>query len=177
MERAAPHACVRLAREDDAADLLAIDRATVADGRGVVQVLDELGTVEDERAAIGAMLRARLEHRPRAIWVAESGGRVVSYATLRQPGPSLCAHVGIVALATHPESQRRGFGRSVMSALLADADAHGLHRLELYVRHDNTRAHALYESLGFVHEGTRRAFVRTSDGQFIDDRIYCRLRA
>ena len=55
--------------------------------------------------------------------------------------------------------------------MIAHAKAHGLKRLELYVRSDNHAAQALYRGLGFHHEATRAKFVALDDGTFIDDYV------
>jgi ribosomal protein S18 acetylase RimI-like enzyme len=106
--------------------------------------------------------------------VAESDGVIVGSGDLRQLSPARCAHVGVLAVGVHPEHQRRGIGRALVSALIEHARAAGLLRLELYVRADNPRAIALYRSLGFEHEGTRARFVRLPDGTFVDDWIMAR---
>jgi len=56
-----------------------------------------------------------------------------------------------------------------MRHLIDHARTQRLVRLELYVRADNTRAHALYLSLGFTHEGTRARLIRLDDGTYVDD--------
>jgi putative acetyltransferase len=47
-------------------------------------------------------------------------------------------------------------------------------RLELYVYARNAPAIALYEKLGFAHEGKRAAFIRDGDA-FLDDLVMARL--
>jgi ribosomal-protein-alanine N-acetyltransferase len=93
-------------------------------------------------------------------------------ADLRQLEPTRVHHVGVLSVGVAPEHQRRGIARALMRVLIEHAKSYGLHRLELYVRGDNHRAHTLYEGLGFHHECTRRRFVKRDDGSFIDDYIY-----
>ena len=53
----------------------------------------------------------------------------------------------------------------------------GITRIELTVEADNPRAIALYERLGFVHEGTQRAaYKRASDSGYVDELMYGLLR-
>ena len=52
-----------------------------------------------------------------------------------------------------------------------DADGQRVLRVELNVHANNTRAIALYRSMGFEHEGSRRAFLRADDGTFVDDHL------
>ena len=58
-----------------------------------------------------------------------------------------------------------GIGRALMAATINAALACGITRIELTVRADNTRAIALYESLGFVAEGRLRRHMLV-DGRF-----------
>lgn len=162
---------VRHATLEDAAALAEIDRATVALGHGVVERPEEVSNEAEQRAALERVVLARARGAASAVWVAETWG-VVAYASVRELSPGLIRHVGVLSLATHPVHQRHGHARALLGALIEGARADGLLRLELYVRDDNHRAIALYESLGFVLEGSRRAFVRLDDGTFVDDRLY-----
>jgi putative acetyltransferase len=84
-------------------------------------------------------------------------------------------HVGVLGIGVHPAAQGLGVGRQLMEHLLAWVRAHRdpggqrVLRVELQVRADNPRAIALYRSLGFEHEGTRRAFIHADDGRLVDD--------
>ena len=42
------------------------------------------------------------------------------------------------------------------------------------MRADNKRAIGLYERFGLEREGTRQGFVRTAEGDLVDDHIYVR---
>jgi ribosomal protein S18 acetylase RimI-like enzyme len=61
-----------------------------------------------------------------------------------------------------------------MRECVAWAKAGGIERLELYVRRDNDRARALYQSEGFTEESTRARFVRLPGGKYVDDLVYVR---
>jgi ribosomal protein S18 acetylase RimI-like enzyme len=99
---------------------------------------------------------------------------IVATATLAQYTPQLCRHVSWLSLGVHPLAQRRGVGRAMLQAIVDASITSGVVRLELYVRADNTRAQALYRSLGFEHEGSRRKLIRLPDGTFVDDLIMVR---
>jgi ribosomal protein S18 acetylase RimI-like enzyme len=165
-----PPRAVRLARADDADALVAIDRAAILDGRGMVLALDQLSTVEDARRAIDGMDPARAS----STWVVQVAGEVVASGALRQLWPRACEHVAILSVTVHPAHQRRGHGRALVSEMMEHARDRGIARLELYVRADNHRAKALYRSLGFVHEATRRGFIKTPEGRLLDDEIFVR---
>ena len=64
--------------------------------------------------------------------------------------------VGDVAVA--PEARRRGIGRALTEAMLADAGERGLATLTLEVRQSNAPARALYESCGFREVGRRKNY-------------------
>ena len=103
--------------------------------------------------------------------VLEPGRALAGSATLDRLLPAFLRHVGVAAVGIAPAHQGLGAGRALMEALIAHARATGLERVELYVRTDNPRAIALYRSLGFEHEGTRRRFVRLPDGTYVDDHV------
>lgn len=92
-------------------------------------------------------------------------------------------HVAHIGLSVHPEFQRLGLGRALMDALLdwatlgpgAQPPDPPISRIDLFVLADNTRAIALYESLGFTVEGRRRRMIRRPDGGFVDDLLMARI--
>ena len=158
---------IRLATPGDAAGLVALDRALAQDGRGMVITEDQIRTVDEERT--------RLENLGGGtrLFVAEIPGRlaVAGSGELRRLTPTRCRHVGVLSLGVHPGAQRLGLGRALLERLIDAARSLGLGRLELYVRADNQRARALYESAGFTVESARVGFVRLEDGQLVDDLI------
>ena len=168
-------AVVRPAVPEDAESLTAIDAALALDGRGMVLTPAQVRTPDEQRDDIAQLQREAAAGSASLQVVAEfvGGGRrrVVGAATLRQLRPALCAHVGVLSVGVHPDAQGLHLGRALMEALIDRGRESRLERLELYVRHDNERARALYRSLGFEHEGTRRQFVKTPDGRYVDDHI------
>lgn len=77
------------------------------------------------------------------------------------------AHIGILGIALLPEARGRGLGAQLLQAAIDRSWARGLTRIELSVRADNLNAKALYERLGFEHEGlARRASL--IDGTYHD---------
>lgn len=107
--------------------------------------------------------------------VAEEGDALVGSATVRRYEPPLTRHVAVLSLGVHPDAQRRGHGRALLRGVCDLArDELGVTRLELFMRADNARAKALYESEGFEVEGARRRFVRLPDGTLVDDLILVR---
>jgi putative acetyltransferase len=156
---------IRRAGTGDAAGLVALDRVLAEAGDGMVQSVEQIASVED--------MAARLSRPSDDVGlVAIDEERIVGSAYMKRLAPVRCHHVGVLSVGVHPRHQRRGVGRALMQRLIDEARPMGLLRLELYVRGDNHRAHALYESLGFRHESTRERFIRLDDGSFIGDRIY-----
>jgi putative acetyltransferase len=110
--------------------------------------------------------------------VAEIDGRVVGLAELITfPGEPRHRHVGEVNLiATHPRWGGRGVGRTLMTSVIELADDWlNISRLGLVVFVDNTHAIQLYTRLGFVVEGTMRAYG-FKRGCFVDAHVMGRVR-
>ncbi len=99
--------------------------------------------------------------------VAESNGQVVGYLG--------CHHIadeGFIAnVAVHPSARRCGVARTLVQTAI-EQGAH-LSRLTLEVRSSNTAAIQLYQSLGFVCDGTRPRFYThpTEDAEIYS--YYC----
>lgn len=172
---------LRLARPSDAAGLLALERALARERHGMVKLEDELPADAEAFAAQAGPSLAAPDHRGFRL-VAEMEGRgVVAEISFIRFGLRMLRHGGTLGIGVHPEAQGVGLGRALMSAVIdwarehRDPDGERVRRIELYVRADNARAVALYDSCGFVREGVRRAFVRGPDGALIDDYVMARL--
>lgn len=169
---------VRLVVPDDAAAVLALERALVHAGLGVVRAPEDLPADADE---MRAKLQRRLggsDHRGGGIRVVaiDSHGGVAGSAEVVRYGPALLRHTAMLGLGVHPDYQGQGLGRLLMASMLqwareSLATEDPILRLELYVRADNHRAIRLYESLGFTTEGIRRGLVRLADGTLVDDHV------
>lgn len=168
---------VRPASLDDAPGLFELERAVVRAREGIVKYEDELprdtaAYLERHRESIAP------EEGMACPLVATMEGRgVVGEANIVRFKFRMLRHVGILGLGVHPDAQGIGVGRALMERLLEwarahrDADGGRVLRVELYVRADNPRAIALYRSVGFELEGTRRGFLRREDGALIDDHV------
>jgi len=86
--------------------------------------------------------------------------RVVGYAGLAftPPDEAWIQNVGVRQAA-----QRRGVGRMLMDALLAEADRLGARRVLLEVAVDNGPAQKLYAGYGFEAVGIRRGYYQPSN--------------
>jgi ribosomal protein S18 acetylase RimI-like enzyme len=83
-------------------------------------------------------------------------------------------HAGILGMGLHPDCRGKGIGKRLLAATVEDARRVGLERIELNVYASNARAKRLYESMGFVVEGTRRRH-RKLDGVYEDNVLMARL--
>jgi ribosomal protein S18 acetylase RimI-like enzyme len=106
---------------------------------------------------------------------AEIASAVAGYAALG-PATALAsnAHVMVVrSVAVDPARQRRGAGRRLMEASVAEARARGARKLVLRVLGVNVRARQLYQSCGFQVEGILREEFFL-DGRYVDDVLMAR---
>ncbi|MGG7518309.1 GNAT family N-acetyltransferase [Allorhizobium undicola] len=121
-------------------------------------------------------LRKRLETKPPEVTtlVAELNGQIVGdIALMRQTGRR--QHVASIGMGVHDDFQRLGIGRALLAAIIDLADNWlNIARLELTVYTDNQAAIRLYESCGFVREGTHKAFAFRA-GAYIDAHAMARL--
>ena len=79
--------------------------------------------------------------------VAYRGGALVGLAAL---APHDVARAELCKLHVDPDRQGQGIGRALCDTLIAGAHRSGFLAIELHVTVTQTRAMALYESLGFV---------------------------
>ena len=106
---------------------------------------------------------------PADVLVAELD-RVVGYVRLRHPSrlPAGRHVLQINGVGVDPSYQRRGIGRTLLDAAIAEARSRGARRLTLRVFAPNAAARALYEAAGFEVEGVlRNEFFL--DGAYVDD--------
>lgn len=100
-------------------------------------------------------------------FVAIADGKVIGWCDIRHQDRATRAHCGTLGMGILPAYRDKGLGGRLMRRTLDAARKFGLHRFELSVHADNARAIALYEKIGFVHEGRARDAVLI-DGRYID---------
>jgi ribosomal-protein-alanine acetyltransferase len=66
--------------------------------------------------------------------------------------------VHLLNVAVHPERRGRGYGRQLVAAVTAEAEASGARVVFLEVRSGNVVARRLYRTLGFRDLGVRRGY-------------------
>ncbi|MGI2031534.1 N-acetyltransferase family protein [Rhizobium panacihumi] len=99
--------------------------------------------------------------------VAVVDSKVVGWCDIRRGSRDAEAHRGVLGMGIIPGYRDRGLGRKLILATLEAAKTAGMHRVELHAHADNLRAIALYEKVGFVHEGAARDAIMI-DGRYID---------
>jgi len=92
--------------------------------------------------------------------VALDGTNVVGWCDVIISDRETMNHGGMLGVAVLDAYRGRGLGARLMRSVLAAARSRGLVRVALQVRADNARAIALYERLGFRHEGRLRRNLR-----------------
>ncbi|MGF9563713.1 GNAT family N-acetyltransferase [Neorhizobium sp. JUb45] len=99
--------------------------------------------------------------------VAVDDGKVVGWCDIRRGARDAQAHCGVLGMGIIPDYRDRGLGRKLILATIEAARVAGMHRVELHAHADNLRAIALYEKVGFRHEGLARDAIRI-DGRYMD---------
>ncbi|MCL2544511.1 MAG: GNAT family N-acetyltransferase [Clostridia bacterium] len=119
----------------------------------------------------------RSSHQFVAVTEDEAGGeRIIGTAGLSVYDNPRTRHTGGVGVMVHAGHQHQGVGTRLMEALLDIADNWlMLVRVELTVFVDNAGAITLYEKLGFVIEGTKRA-AAIRGGRYMDEYMMARIR-
>lgn len=98
-----------------------------------------------------------------------ASGRLVGEVVLNELDPAAAS--ANIRVLLGPQGRGRGLGTEAMRLTLAHAfERVGLHRVSLHVISHNPRARHVYESLGFVHEGTLRESV-VLDGERHDEHV------
>jgi ribosomal-protein-alanine N-acetyltransferase len=93
--------------------------------------------------------------------VLDVGGMVTGYGIM-----SIAAgEAHLLNLCVHPDSQRLGYGRRLLNALLARAADADADRVFLEVRPSNAVALRLYASLGFEQIGIRPSYYQAQNGR------------
>jgi ribosomal-protein-alanine N-acetyltransferase len=87
-------------------------------------------------------------------------GSVLGYAGLMVVSPE---EAWVQNIAVRRDAQRRGVGRALLEALLAEAARRGARHILLEVAVDNAPAQRLYAAYGFEPIGVRRGYYQPSN--------------
>ena len=90
----------------------------------------------------------------------DGDGHVAGYGGLAVAPPD---EAWIQNIAVRRDRQRLGIGRTLLEALLGQADAEGVRSVLLEVAVDNEPAQRLYDAYGFVGVGVRKGYYQPSN--------------
>lgn len=159
-----------LNRTDPGLRMTTIRRATFADLEALAALFDgyrQFYEQTPDRTRARDFIAARLAKNESVLLLAEDeAGRALGFIQLY---PSFCsisaAPIYILSdLFVDPAGRRAGTGRQLMRAAEATARADGMVRLDLTTAHTNSRAQALYESLGWQLDRVYRAYNKAIAG-------------
>ncbi|MFY9328553.1 MAG: ribosomal protein S18-alanine N-acetyltransferase [Georgfuchsia sp.] len=94
-------------------------------------------------------------------WVAREEGEIIAYAMMMV----VLDEVHLLNITVTPEWQGQGFGRAMLTRLLADAGEQGCKFMFLEVRPSNTNALEMYRRFGFAVIGKRRSYYPAPNGR------------
>jgi ribosomal-protein-alanine N-acetyltransferase len=94
-------------------------------------------------------------------WVVILGARVIGYGVTSV----VVDECHLLNVCIHPDWQGQGLGHKLIRRLLKLARQHGAETAFLEVRQSNTKACDLYQRVGFVEVGRRRAYYPTRGGR------------
>lgn len=137
------HACVRKARLDDVAAILALETVFPATDRVTRRAL------------------RRLIGRPTVSVLVNEDVRLTGAAILLYRSTSRAAR--LYSLAVAPEARGRGIGQTLLMAAAEDAQGRGADCIRLEVRASNEPAIALYARSGFQFTGSESGYY--DDGE------------
>ena len=107
-------------------------------------------------------------HSISCVRVVEDEGRVTGFCAVAAPSRDADEPDGvaeIVALYVDPKLHRKGYGRALLTDVLAQLKSAGWSAVSVWTLEDNHRSLPLYESYGFKPDGS----LRTDRGWFVAD--------
>jgi RimJ/RimL family protein N-acetyltransferase len=156
---------LRIAGPDDAAALMKLKQRLDEETSFMLLEPDERDT---STQTLARHLEDVSQSENSVVIVAGQHGELVGYVelvggTFRRNRSTTHLIIGVLA-----DASGQGVGSSLLEEAKRWAAARGLHRIELNVMAHNHRAIALYQRIGFVHEGRRMGCLQI-DGEFLDE--------
>ena len=163
---------IRLARPDrDAAEMVALHRAVLGEGRYFITRPFEFSDTADRRAAF---LQHIAEQDNAVCYVARLDGVLAGMVSIRGGRLTRMRHVGKLEIFVDRRFRGQGVGRELMAEAMTWArESPLIQKVGLSVFADNTRAVLMYKGLGFEIEGHRKGEYREVDGTLRDDLLMC----
>ncbi len=100
--------------------------------------------------------------------LARPGGRLFEVEGGFMIANTVLDEAEIWTIAVHPTKRRKGRARALLVQAMAALADQGVRVVHLEVAADNVPARALYDEMGFVQTGARRAYYRSSTGEPVD---------
>ncbi len=157
-------ATIRKATSQDASSIAAGEHAT-AQTRGLLNAMPGEIPEAEFREKIESLQKAG-----RGLYAVAEIGQDIAGHVLLDPMPLAAnAHVCDLTIVVYPPWQGQGLGKRLLAYAIAWARENPhVEKIELKVRATNTRALALYRSLGFEEEGRLRNRLKERNG-YLDD--------
>ncbi len=152
---------IRPARAEDAAMIIEAINQVAAEKRYLTMEHFE-ATVEQEQAYI-----ANLAYNGDLFLVALHENKIIGTLTALRAKGTYRSHVAEFGLSLLAQYRDSGIGSKLITILLRWCKAAGIEKLNLEVFHDNSRAIALYQKMGFRTEGIRKRQIKI-DNRYID---------
>lgn len=108
-------------------------------------------------------------HIPVCRIVAKIENKICGWAVL-SPISSRCVYTGVAeeSIYIHNDCQRRGVGKALLNALIAQSEEHGFWTLQAGIFPENEASIALHQKCGFRVVGVRERIGKMSGGQWRD---------
>lgn len=166
---------IRVAVEEDAATMLEIQKAVLAEGNYLITTIEEFQQTIDEQKQ---WIQVKLANKRETIFIAQYQEKIVGWLVFQSPQRKRLAHTGTFGMMVLKEYRGLGIGKLLIGNLLKWAEHNpSIEKICLGVLSTNERAIALYKKLGFVEEGRKINEIKLHDNKYIDDILMYRMVA
>lgn len=99
--------------------------------------------------------------------VAEENGTLLGWIAISRVS-TRCSYVGVceISIYVSTTARRKGIGRTLLEAVIAQSEAHGMWTLQSGILQDNQASIALHESMGFRMVGYRERIGKDRQGRW-----------
>jgi len=158
---------IRAAIEEDAEDILAIQKEVLAEENYLITTIEELQqTIDEEKEWI----QAKIANERETIFIAQYQEKRVGWLVFQSPPRKRLAHTGSFGMMVLNEYRGMGIGKLLLEELLKWAERNPyIEKISLGVFSTNERAITLYKKMGFVEEGRKVKEIKLHDNDYVDD--------
>lgn len=160
---------LRPAVESDASSLLAALNSVAAEEKFLLR-----SRFDHSEWADPAFIR-RVKEAGNLLLVALYEGQVIGWLALSQGTEEYIRHTADLMMGIVSGYRGQGLGSAMLNYTLRWARDQGVEKIYIPLRAGNERAFPFYAKHGFVEEGRRSKFVKTSDGDYEDFVVIARL--